>query len=108
MKCLMLIMALAIINTVSSDGSCTNTNSQLSANSKCEKSTLTNCYVDKSEVYGTTCTGSRFDGVTITTSTSTGSRISGPGCKISTCIITGGVPAPSAACKISGCTFSAN
>ncbi|KAI8437978.1 hypothetical protein MSG28_010638 [Choristoneura fumiferana] len=48
MKCLMLIMALAI-NTVSSDGTCTNTNSQLSANSKCDKSTLTNCYVDKSE-----------------------------------------------------------
>ncbi|KAI8437973.1 hypothetical protein MSG28_010635 [Choristoneura fumiferana] len=76
MKCLMLIMALAIINTVSSDGTCRNTNSQIT-NSQCVDSVPTNCYIDNSEVYGTTCTGSRYDGVTITSSTTTGSSFNG-------------------------------
>ncbi|KAI8437987.1 hypothetical protein MSG28_010645 [Choristoneura fumiferana] len=105
MKCLMLIMALAI-NIVFSDGSCTNTNSQIT-NSQCVTSTLTNCNLRNSQVDTTTCTNSQYDGIYITTSTTTNTRISGSGCSINTCTITGGVAAPSAACRISGCTLSA-
>ncbi|KAI8437984.1 hypothetical protein MSG28_010642 [Choristoneura fumiferana] len=108
MKCLLLIMALAIINTVSSDGTCTKTNSWISPNSQCVRSTLTNCNVDNSQVYSTTCTNSRYNGIYITSSTTTGSRITGPGCSISHCTITRGSAAPAPACKISGCTLSAN
>ncbi|KAI8437985.1 hypothetical protein MSG28_010643 [Choristoneura fumiferana] len=137
MKFFMLIMALAI-NTVSSDGTCTSTNSQISRNSRCVKSTVTNCYIDNSQVdtttctgsqysganvmtavttncnirnsyaYSNTCTNSQYDGIYITSSTTTGSRISGPGCSISHCTITRGSAAPAPACKISGCTLSAN
>ncbi|XP_073958136.1 uncharacterized protein isoform X2 [Choristoneura fumiferana] len=136
MKYLMLIMALAI-NTVSSDGTCVNTNSQITANSQCVKSTATNCYIDNSQldtttctgsqynganvltavttdcnvinsqVYITTCTGSQYNGIYIRSSTTTGTSISGPGCSISTCTITRGVATPAAACKISGCSLSA-
>ncbi|KAI8437977.1 hypothetical protein MSG28_010637 [Choristoneura fumiferana] len=107
MKCLILIMALAIINTVSSDGSCVSTNSWISPNSQCVRSTLTNCNLDNSQVFDTTCTRSQYSGVHIKFSTTTRSHISGRGCSISHCTITGGVPAPSSACQIYGCSFRA-
>ncbi|KAI8437966.1 hypothetical protein MSG28_010628 [Choristoneura fumiferana] len=137
MKFFMLIMALAI-NVVFSDGSCVNTNSQVSENSWCVRSTLTfcnidnsqlesttctrsqyngayvvssrttNCNIRNSQLHTTTCTNSQYDGVYITSSTTTNTRISGPACSISRCTITRGVAAPSAACRISGCTLRAN
>ncbi|KAI8429586.1 hypothetical protein MSG28_000194 [Choristoneura fumiferana] len=136
MKCFMLIMALAI-DIVSPDGTCVSTNSYISTNSQCFSSTVTNsyinnsqldattctnsqyngahvmistttnCNINNSQLFRTTCTNSQYSGVYITSSTTTNTHISGPGCSISTCTINGGIASPSACCRITGCILSA-
>ncbi|KAI8437982.1 hypothetical protein MSG28_010640 [Choristoneura fumiferana] len=98
-------LTFSILSTVSSDGTCTNTNSQF-ANSQCVTSTLTDCNIRDSQIFSTTCTNSEYDGIYVTTSTTTNTRISGNGCSISSCTITDGIAAPDAGCWISGCTLS--
>ncbi|KAI8429582.1 hypothetical protein MSG28_000193 [Choristoneura fumiferana] len=61
MKCFMLIMALAI-DIVSPDGTCVSTNSYISTNSQCFSSTVTNSYINNSQLDATTCTNSQYNG----------------------------------------------
>ncbi|KAI8437967.1 hypothetical protein MSG28_010629 [Choristoneura fumiferana] len=84
MKFFMLIMALAI-NIVFSDGTCRNTNSQISANSLCATSTLTNCYIDDSQLESTTCTRSQYNGAYVVSSRTTNCNIRNSQVHTTTC-----------------------